>query len=223
LIKVSGATAFDPVTLQESQRSVDGHWLLAFGFDLNKKEFDVLEHKTNVAAEYKHYKIPFSNYADAYKRGCDYKEILMNKCVFLGKPVKKNNEDFLELYCSKAQERMGYLEKSEASLVRFMYDLSRIANKRTRIPDQCTILLTEAIKYFQREKWLHSMTGIPIHSDILLKKLNLIRTYCIKYATFPSERTYSDLETHSLSAIPIIKEWYLNVLSISNLDQGIRA
>lgn len=208
ICKTVNAVSYDPVTRRKNQRSFSPHWILVYGFSRDKKEFDVLEHQTIVSAQYKPYKMLFDDLEQAYLEGYEYEQDKMNMYILKSKAIARKEINHYEAYCNKYTLVEEKFISSRKSLIRHMQELQRLKTGEA-LDSQEIVLISEVIKYFQRENWLQKQIGISIEiTGELLKALNLLRTYCIKYNMVPTDKICEGIFKYSSAVEKLSDQWF---------------
>lgn len=212
MVRVSGAEAYDVVTLKKTEKSFSDHWLLCYGYDLKAKEFDVLEHQTNIAAIYKPCKIDFNNFKEAYTINKNKK--IFNKVILWKEKEISGNQAFGSKYCERIREYYDKFELSKESLLRYLDVLKTCAEDEDDFPNDNILLTSEVIKGIQREQWLMENCGFSCNVTELLKLLNLVRTFQTKCDLYPSDRSYKMLIKYAEKSKEPVREYFDHILNI---------
>ena len=197
MLKVSGAEAYEVETGYKTEKSLSEHWILCYGYDKQTREFDILEHRTNVAAAYKHCRIPFDDYADAYRSlNKDCEESSLSQIIMRRIEEVDTDIDFQSEYLKRRAGNLAGFDLSNRCLMHMMDTLKEEAVHEEEFESDYVLIFTEIIKYCQRELWLLETAGMPYDSTELLKQLNIVRTFVMKCSLYPSARVYAQLAKH---------------------------
>lgn len=201
MLKVSGAEAYEVDTGYKTEKSFSEHWILCYGYDFDTKEFDILEHRTNVAANYRHCRISFDNYADAYRLlNKDCEERSLSQIIMRGTEEVHVGIDFQREYQKRRAGNLAKFDLSNRCLMHMMDRLKEEAERGEEFENDYVLIFTELIKYCQRELWLLETAGMPYDSTELIKQLNIVRTSVMKCTLYPSERVYAQVAKHVMLA-----------------------
>lgn len=185
MIRVVGAEAYDVQTKHITEKSSSEHWILCFGYNLETREFDILEHETNVAAVYKHCRISFLIYETSYSKanfeGGELNKLIMNKCR-----DSLDNGDFRKEYICKKINNEDNFKRSTACLLNFMDDFYEEVSCESDFKYDYVLIITELLKYYHRELWLLEQMDVIYDSVGLIKILNIVRSFTMKYTLYPS-------------------------------------
>lgn len=211
MLRVSGAEAYEIDSLRKTEKSFSEHWMLCYGYDLNKEEFYVLEHLTNISAFYKPCRIKFENLKEAY-------EINKDGNVFNLLCIWKNGESILSQdlkneYIMRLDMYKDKYELSRDSLLRYLDGLKNVSEDN-ELPEEGVLLTTEVIKGIQREQWLLDKCGFWFDTTEVIKLLNLVRTFQTKCDLYPSDRNYEMLRAYAVSAKEAVQEYYKYLINI---------
>lgn len=210
ICRTVNAVAYNPVTKRKTQKSFFPHWILLYGYDAQKREFDVLEHETVVAAQYKPHKMHFDDLEKGYLDAYSYDNNESNLYVLSHKHDRAitKEESCFSQYKMKCHEIQDYIASSRVALNRHFEELKHMSLKVMN-EHQEIVLLSELIKYYQRESWLQEKAGISFECKMeLLKVLNLLRTYCIKYMDNQSEGNRMGIIKYCELSLKLTNTWY---------------
>jgi len=208
ICKTSDAIAYNERLKRNTQKSTAIHWMLFYGYDTERKVFDVLEHLTNVSATYESCIMDFEMLQKSYKLGFEYAKEENETMVVIrnvsGKSVKVR--DFTSLYFEKCKSILDKIQLSYESLTRYMTTFSEC----NKVAEQYDLMvLNEVIRYFEKEIWIQNKAKIKLDKGIeLLQKLYLVRTYCMKCLNNASEMNTNCLKNVCLETIPLVDVWY---------------
>lgn len=201
MLRVKGAESYEVNTGHITEKSLSEHWLLCFGYDLEAREFDILEHRTNVAATYKHCRIAFDNYAEAYRAlNKDAEDSTLNQIIMCKVADVYEEIDYRSEYLKMRASNLERFELSNRCLKDMMDKLKVETEQEKEFENDYVLIFTEIIKYCQRELWLLEEAGMPFDSTELIKQLNIVRTAVMKCNLYPSAYVYSKLAEHIMLA-----------------------
>ena len=180
---------------------------MIYGYNTETKDFNVLEHMTNVAAQYEPCLIKFDDLKSAYIAGCKYEE--EGATVYSSYREKQKDNmltDNFKLYQRKCKLIEDKLKLSIESLHRFLHELMESSHK---IEQYDLTVLNEVVRYFEKELWIQHQAEIEIDkSKELLQKMYLVRTYCMKCLRREDEKTKTVMSNVCLEALECAEKWY---------------
>lgn len=197
LCRTMNSYAYDPVSGKKTEVS-NGihHWVLVFGYDTEKQEFDVLEHYTNVAALYYPLKMKFKVLESAYIES--FRKPKFKESLYILWRDEKNAAEidpvttFQEMY----NKRINEITLSNHAIISYAQYLNSCGINKIRQSE--VIILSEITKYFRMKKYILETLGIK--NDVLediINHSNLIRAYCIKCIQNQIEENYLGIKKYT--------------------------
>lgn len=181
LCRTDNPRATDVETGQRTAGSGDSiiHWLLIYGYDLDRRCFSVLEHRTNYSALYRNMEISFEELTRAYETSFASDVPDGKNLTLLWKHMKATETPTLsELLQQREKSRREIAPDSINALSRFYHNL--VVNNLQVDPSQLLIRLNQITSVIRTEEFLLRDFGRERMFQDFIKYNNLLRSYAIK-------------------------------------------
>lgn len=178
------------------------HWNLIFGYDSEKKLFDVTEHYTNAAALYYPMKMKYDvlekSYYDSFKNP-QFEQSL--DVLWKEKKVCALNDR--ESYLYMIQKREKEFIHAKDSIIRYINDI--VHNNEKKISYTDIIQLSEVVKVCQVLNYI--IQKFQEQNDIgteVINQTNLLRTYYIKWMHQPVDKNWDGIKKYTYSVTELL-------------------
>lgn len=186
ICRADNPIAFDPEKGKNAAGSGDGviHWLLLYGYDLEMKQFHVLEHRTNFSALYQPMLISFQElertYTASFRPGEEERSYFE-----IWKEGKQSVADFADerriLFQKRKEWLKEYAPTSLDALIQFYEYL-----EQCQLDVKASKLLkniNDIIMFFRQESYIFADLIEDAFFEEIIKYNNLLRSYALKKMT----------------------------------------